>query len=145
MSFRLRTIDRTADGREIVRDRDVAKPAITVGRAAENDVHLPDLAVEPAHARIVAGTDGTLRIEALGTRDFYADGKSVQAATIPPGASAELRFGSYRVTIAPDSDGTVLLTIAADAAKAGPLDKSAPSRWPVSCPESGRWPGSSRC
>lgn len=123
MSFRLRTIDRTADGREIVRDRDVAKPAITVGRGAVNDVHLPDLAVEPAHARVVAASDGALRVEALGTRDFYADGKSVQSATIPPGSSAELRFGSYRITIAPDADGAVLLTIAADAAKGGPLDE----------------------
>jgi len=34
MTFRLRTIDVTADGRQIVRDRDLAASRLTIGRAA---------------------------------------------------------------------------------------------------------------
>ena len=46
MVFRIRTIDLTAGGREIVREREVAGDELVIGRAAENEIHLPDLAVE---------------------------------------------------------------------------------------------------
>ena len=52
MTFLIRQISITADGREIVRATLVEKDVLTVGRAAENDISLPDLAVEPQHARI---------------------------------------------------------------------------------------------
>ena len=45
MTFLIRTIDITASGREIRRERLSEAPTITVGRATENDIHLPDLAV----------------------------------------------------------------------------------------------------
>ncbi len=46
MAFRLRTIEHTADGREVVRDRDIAGATLTIGRNAENAIALADLAVE---------------------------------------------------------------------------------------------------
>lgn len=52
MAFLIRTIDLTADGREIIRDRAIEKKALTIGRASENDIHLSDLAVEQNHAKI---------------------------------------------------------------------------------------------
>ena len=54
MAFLIRTIDFTAAGREIIRDRVVEQDALTIGRAAENDIHLADLAVEQNHVRIGA-------------------------------------------------------------------------------------------
>src|SRR3546814_7588755 len=50
--FLVRQISLTADGREIVRAAMIAKPQLSLGRAAESDIHLPDLALEPDHARI---------------------------------------------------------------------------------------------
>lgn len=111
MAFRLRTIDFTADGRKIVRDRDVDKPEITVGRSAECDIHLTDLAVEPNHATIAAKGDGRLAIEATGTLGFGVDGKVVHAADVNPGTGSELRFATYRIAVSLDGDGTPLFTI----------------------------------
>lgn len=111
MTFRLRTIDVTADGRQIVRDRDVAASRLTIGRAAENDIHLPDLAVDPQHAAIELRGD-RLEVTALGTLGFGVDGVSSQEAAIDPAGGAELRFGSYNLTVSRDADGTPLITIA---------------------------------
>ena len=66
MAFLIRTIDFTAAGRELIRDRVVKQTALTIGRAAENDIHLPDLAVEQHHVRIGTRGDGTLDVAALG-------------------------------------------------------------------------------
>src|SRR3546814_14816209 len=52
MSFLVRQISLTADGREIVRAAMIAKPPLSLGLAAEPDIHLPDLALEPDHALI---------------------------------------------------------------------------------------------
>ena len=65
MPFRLREISQTADGREIVREKDLGGTALTVGRAAENDIHLSDLAVEALHARISDDGGGRVRVEAV--------------------------------------------------------------------------------
>lgn len=112
MSFRLRTIEFTADGRRIVRDRDVDKHAVTIGRVAENDIHLPDLAVDPHHARLEVKGDGRVLAEALGTLGFGLDGVSTTRADIDPAKGGELRFGSYNLTVSRDADGISLVTIA---------------------------------
>lgn len=112
MSFRLRTIEFTADGRRIVRDRDVDKPALTIGRAAENDIHLADLAVDPAHARLEAKVGGRIFAEALGTLGFDFDGVPAMRAEFDAAKGAELRFGTYNLTVSRDADGTPLVTIA---------------------------------
>ena len=109
MTFLLRTIDITADGRRIVRDKNVDKAALTVGRAAENDIHLPDLAVEPAHARIAA-SGSRVEVQALGSLGFALDGKTVREATVDARTGAELRFGGTRITVG-KSEGAVLLTV----------------------------------
>jgi predicted CXXCH cytochrome family protein len=111
MAFRLRTIEFTADGRRIVRDRDVETASLTIGRSAENDIHLPDLAVEPAHATLEDRGGGELHAAATGTLGFTVDGRTVRAAEIDGGKGAELRFGSYRIAVSLDTDRTPLLTI----------------------------------
>jgi FHA domain/Cytochrome c3 len=122
MTIRLRTISQTADGRAIVRDRDLAATRITIGRSAENDIHLPDLAVEPRHAAIEQRDERRLTITATGTLGFTVDGKSVQKAEVDCQTGAELRFGGYRIGIALDTDGVPLLTIEPAASDAPGLD-----------------------
>ena len=111
MTFRLRTIDITADGRTIVRDRDVSAATLSIGRAAENDIHLADLAVDPSHATMEL-QGGRIGVAAKGTLGFGVDGVTSHATTIDPARGAELRFGSYNLTISRDGDGTPLITIA---------------------------------
>ena len=110
MTFRLRTVSTTADGRRIVRDRDVDKAVLTIGRAAESDIHLPDLAVEPSHARMSQPAGGRVTVEAAGTLGFALDGQKVRSASIDPQTGGELRFGSTRVLVGAE-DGAVLLTV----------------------------------
>ena len=52
MAFRLRQIVYSAGGRRIARDRALPGDRLTVGRGADNDIQIPDLAVEPNHAVI---------------------------------------------------------------------------------------------
>lgn len=92
MAFLIRTIDFTAAGREIIRDRVLEQDALTVGRAAENGIHLPDLAVEQRHVGITRQSDGTLAVTALGTLEFGLDGRMVTEATIDPRTGASYNF-----------------------------------------------------
>jgi len=111
MTFRIRQIEQTATGREIVRDRDCDAESITIGRAAENDIHLPDLAVEPSHATITDRGGGRLAVDAVGTLGFVLDGIDSRSASIDSRGGGELGFGTYRITVSQDTDGAVLLTI----------------------------------
>ena len=111
MAFLIRTIDFTAAGREIVRDRMVDQPSLTIGRAAENDIHLPDLAVEQNHVRLDLAADGTLVAAALGTLGFGLDGRVVTEGTIDPRTGGEIALGAARLAVARESDGNISITI----------------------------------
>ena len=119
MAFLIRTIDTTASGREITRDRNLEQATLTIGRATDNDIHLPDLAVEQHHARITTAADTNLSVDAVGTLGFTYDGRKVTSASFDPAKGAELGFGSYRLQCVRDNDGAALITITqvADAAR----------------------------
>lgn len=111
MAFLIRTIDFTAAGREIIRDRVVEQDGLTIGRAAENDIHLPDLAVEQTHVRIDVQGDGTLVVAALGTLGFALDGRVVMDGTIDPRTGGEIALGAARLAVAREADGRTIITI----------------------------------
>ncbi|MEQ5787375.1 cytochrome c3 family protein [Erythrobacter sp. NFXS35] len=122
MAFLIRTIDFTAAGREIIRDRVVEQAALTIGRAGENDIHLADLAVEQRHVRIDRKPDGTLSVEALGTLGFGLDGRIVTEGTIDPGTGGEIALGAARLAVAREGDDTIAITIRQIAADEGKGD-----------------------
>jgi hypothetical protein len=111
MAFLIRTIDFTAAGREIVRDRLIDKPDLTIGRAAENDIHLPDLAVEQRHVRLDLDAAGTITAEALGALGFALDGRSVTSGSINPAIGGKIALGSALLAIARSDDGRIAITI----------------------------------
>jgi hypothetical protein len=115
VAFLLRTITLTADGREIVRDTCIEKPQISLGRAAERDIHLTDLAVEPDHARIEQLDDRRIRVRSAGTLGFTVDGRPAQRAEIDAGTGCELGFGGHRVTVGREGDA-ITLTVRREAA-----------------------------
>ena len=110
MAFRIRTVDHTATGREIVRERELAQAELTIGRAAENDIHLPDLAVEQRHVRVVPAAGGKLRLQSAGTLGFTVDGRSTDDVVVDPAEGAELELGSYRLQFGSE-DGVPAVTI----------------------------------
>ena len=122
MAFLIRTIDFTATGREIIRDRVIEQTSLTVGRAAECDIHLPDLAVEQQHLRIITAADGTLTVEALGTLGFALDGRVVMDGMIDPRTGGEVALGAARLVVAREADGRTIITIRQVAAAEGKGD-----------------------
>lgn len=110
MSFLIRSVTHTADHREIVRDTQVAKDVLGVGRAAENEISLPDLSVDPQHARIEARDGRRIAVIANGTLGFEVDGRTTRSTTIDAGKGAELGFGGHRITVSADG-GDVVLTV----------------------------------
>ena len=110
MDFLIRTVDYTAAGREIVREREVSTDAIGIGRASTNEIHLPDLAVEQEHLRIEPQQTGQLKLEAVGTLGFAVDGRKTTSAIIDPAKGAELRVGGYLLQFAVE-DARVAIVI----------------------------------
>ncbi len=111
MAFLIRTIDFTAAGREIIRDRTVDQSEISIGRASENDIALPDLAVEQRHVRISDAGTGKLAIESVGGLGFGINGRTEMRAEIDPNVGTELSLGSSRLAISRDGDGPVQIVI----------------------------------
>ncbi|MBX9858795.1 MAG: cytochrome c3 family protein [Sphingomonas sp.] len=109
MIFRLRQITRTAAGRDITRERMLEQPSLSVGRAAERDLQLPDLAVAPDHATIERIDERRIRVRASGTLGFDSDGRPTRDATIDAWVGGELRFGGHRITVSREDDDIVLL------------------------------------
>lgn len=110
MSFIVRQISRTADGREIVRPSAQDKDRIVIGRDASSEVHLPDLGVELNHAEVLALPGGRIEIQSVSGLDFEVDGRATQRAEVNPGAGAELRFGSHVIKVSRE-DGAIILAV----------------------------------
>ena len=112
MSFLVRQIALKSSGEEIVRPSVVEIPELTIGRDSACGVHLPDLAVNPRHARVSQGKDGLLTITAIGDQPFAVNGRSTLEAVIDPVVGAELTFGGHRISVSRDSDsGVPVLTV----------------------------------
>ena len=108
-SFILRTIARTADGRDIVRSAPVSDNRLTIGRDASNRVHLQDLAVDPFHATLTRQSAWVVA-ESAGGLGFGVDGKATTHAVLDAGHGAELRFGSHTLTLS-EEDGVPVVTV----------------------------------
>lgn len=115
MAFLIRSVTITADHREIVRDTRVDKDVLGIGRAAENEVSLPDLSVDPRHARIEARDGRRIAVIANGTLGFEVDGRTTKSTTIDAGKGAELAFGGHRITVGTEGSDVVLTVRRVDA------------------------------
>ncbi|MDB5675988.1 MAG: hypothetical protein JWM65_2970, partial [Sphingomonas bacterium] len=76
MTFLLRQLSRTADGREIVRATKLERDTVTIGRASGNDIVVPDLAVAPQHAVIARNSPRRIGITAETGFKVEIDGRS---------------------------------------------------------------------
>lgn len=104
MSFIVRQISRTADGREIVRPRAFTQNQLVIGREADCDIHLPDLAVTLRHAVIQMIAPGRIEITATAGLPIDVNGRSTERDTVDVARGANIRIGSHMLTIAA-SDG----------------------------------------
>lgn len=114
MAFLIRNVTVTADGREILRETRIDRDTIGVGRAGENDLSLPDLAVDPKHATIATRDGRRVSVTASGLA-FGIDGRSTRRAEFDSAKGAELAFGGHRVTVSRSGDDIVLAVRRVDA------------------------------
>ena len=108
MTFIVRQIAVTADGREIIRANPFSEAEITIGRNAESAIHLPDLAVNPEHAVIRELDDSTIQIESISGQKFSVDGRDKLSTSLDPADGAELGFGGHVISVSKDDDGIIL-------------------------------------
>ena len=103
MKVILRSIDRTASGREIVREREVESDAVTIGRATTNALVLADLSVEQHHATLSAAPGSQrLTMRAETKHSFLFEGGKHHEVSFNPAAGGEFVFGTYRLVFAPE-------------------------------------------
>jgi len=114
MSFIVRTVARTADGRDIVRPKPFDTKELTVGRSPDCDIHLADLAVTLHHVTIRDSGAGTVEAVATAGLPFVVDGKSTEHAWINIAEGAIIRIGSHALTVAigeGDDQGRTIITV----------------------------------
>jgi Cytochrome c3 len=108
MTFIVRQISRTVDGREIVRPQTFQGQRIVIGRDAGSEVHLADLAVELNQAEILQLESGRIEIQSVCGLDFELDGRRTRRAEIDPAKGGELRVGSHLLRIASDGSAVIV-------------------------------------
>ena len=109
--FLIRRISTTADGREIVRDAPATHDVVKVGRAATNDIALPDLGVDPEHLQIEHGSDGLVLVTATGNNDFLVGQRRRKQAVIDPDQGGDIGLGGHRITMTRDVGCEIVLTV----------------------------------
>jgi hypothetical protein len=100
VAFVLRTVSRSAEGREIVRSARVEGDRLTIGRDPASGVHLTDLAVALRHAA-VQRIGGLLEIRADEGLAVEVDGRKRAAGTIELAAGGEIRIASHLLRFPP--------------------------------------------
>jgi hypothetical protein len=116
--FQLKLITQRAGGGDpIVRERTIDRAEASIGRAAENDIVLPDLTVDPQHARIRITGPGRVSVESIGGLPFLLDGKSTQRADVGVSGRPVLRFGEFSLTLEPSEGDGVVVTVTREEAE----------------------------
>ncbi len=112
MSFILRQLSRSAEGREIVRVRTVAQAEISIGRSPDCDIHLADLAVTLHHAVLRQTAPDRAEIAATANLPFDVDGRSTERSAIDVAKGAAIRIGGHSLAVsAGEAAGDIAVTI----------------------------------
>ena len=112
MTFIVRQVSRTADGREIIRPRDFAQDELSIGRSTECDIHLPDLAVTLRHAMIRQIGPARAEIVATAGLPFDVNGRSTERADLDAQRGANIRIGAHVIAVSREGDSdAIVLTV----------------------------------
>jgi len=107
----LRLVTRQAGGGEIVRTRRIEAGEALIGRAADCDIHLPDLAVDMQHALLRVAGPNRVSIESLTGRPFAADGHDTTRTELDVAKAPVVRFGDYSLRLGPGDEGDIAITV----------------------------------
>lgn len=88
-----------------------------LGRGTDQDILLPNLRVTLAHAELVEGTDGRIRLQSPLTSGFHHNGSITQSAVLATGDV--IAIGPYRLTVGTQADVDLVLEVVDDSAGRG--------------------------
>ncbi|MGD8420359.1 MAG: FHA domain-containing protein, partial [Gammaproteobacteria bacterium] len=97
MQTRIRHIAHRRKGLVTESEKLLDKQTISLGRATDQDIFLPDTGVSYQHARINLLPDGVVSVSSVSRLGFYIEGSLVQNCLIR--RRGEMTFGAYRVTV----------------------------------------------
>jgi predicted CXXCH cytochrome family protein len=126
MTFLLRTVSRSAEGREIVRTARVEGDRLAIGRDPGSDVHLTDLAVALHHATVErVGPRLQVRVEPGLTVEL--NGRKCASGTIELGTGGDILIASHLLRFMPTPPEADEIQVAVERITEGEakLDKSA--------------------
>lgn len=110
--FHLKLItERAGGGDPIVRERHLDKSELTIGRAADSDIVLTDLPVDPRHAKMRFAGPGRVQIDSVSGQPFIVGGRPVQGATLDAASRPTIQFADYTLALEPGPDGGVVITV----------------------------------
>ena len=100
----LRAVNRRRKGVVVYQDRELSGDALSIGRAAGQDLYLPDdLRVALHHAKIVSSGADKLLIQSTVPSGIRHNEKTVQSALLEVGD--RIGIGNYQIKVAPTGDG----------------------------------------
>ena len=105
MAFLLRSISRSADGREIVRTSKISDDLLKVGRDPECDIRLNDLAVALHHATIEQVSATRVGVSAEMGMSIELDGSNTQFGQIDLAIGGTVKIGPFLLRIMPPELG----------------------------------------
>jgi hypothetical protein len=112
MSFTLRQISRRAGGGpDIKRERPLAAPEPVIGRGADCDIPLNDLAVALHHARLRNLGNGRVLVEALGSVGMEIDGSSTRRKEVSVASKPRIVIGSHLLELSAEERGETIVTV----------------------------------
>jgi hypothetical protein len=117
MRILVRYLSHKTKGSDTWHDVKIQASRIRIGRGTDQEIHLSNLRIALAHAELVEGSDGRLRLQTLVASGFSHNGALVQAAVLTPGD--ELYLGGYHFRVVDAAGCNLALEIAEDTAARG--------------------------
>jgi predicted CXXCH cytochrome family protein len=106
MAFLLRSISRSADGREIIRTSKVNDDLLKIGRDPDCDIRLNDLAVALHHATIEQVSASKIGVSAEAGLTVEIDGSNTQFGQIDLSIGGAVKVGPFLLRILPPEFGS---------------------------------------
>ncbi len=113
MTLVLRQVTRRVSGAEIVREKVLPTDVARIGRGADCEIRLPDLAVSLHHATLTATGPGRVSVVSVGREPFGVDGRFVTQADIDVSRAPRLTFGDHILSLSLGDGGRILINLAA--------------------------------
>ena len=113
MTLVLRQVTRRVSGAEIVREKVLPTETARIGRGADCEIRLPDLAVSLHHATLTVTGPGRVSVISAGREPFGVDGRFVTRADIAVSQAPRLTFGDHILDLSAGDGGRILINLAA--------------------------------